>query len=117
MFKILSFLTRKDGLGAAEFADYYESRHIPFILGLAPAPPVYTRRYVTRGAELDAENGSVDFDVVTEVGFPDREAFLAWMAAVSKPGVGERVAEDEARFLDRSRTRSYVVDERVSNGS
>lgn len=117
MFKILSFLTRKEGLGAAEFADYYENRHIPFVLGLAPGPPVYTRRYVTHGAELNAANGSVDFDVVTEVGFPDREAFLAWMAAVSKPGVGERVAEDEARFLDRSRTRSYVVDERVSSGS
>lgn len=114
MFKILTFLTRKEGLEVEAFADYYENRHIPFILSLAPSPPVYTRRYLKRGAELNPANGSVDFDVVTEVGFPDREAFLAWMEAVSRPGVGERVAEDEARFLDRSQTRSYVVDERVS---
>lgn len=87
------------------------------MMRLAPGPTLYKRRYFTRGTEMEADNGSVDFDVVTEVGFPDRTAFDAWMAEVFKPGVAERVAEDEERFLDRSRSRSYVVvDERVTAG-
>ena len=61
MFKILTFLTRKEGLEVEAFADYYENRHIPFILSLAPSPPVYTRRYLKRGTELNPANGSVDF--------------------------------------------------------
>jgi len=68
------------------------------------------------GEELTKEGGAVDFDVVTELGFPDRAAFLAWMAQLSGPGVGEQVAADEAKFLDRSRTRAYVVEEHVTSG-
>jgi hypothetical protein len=34
--------------------------------------------------------------------------------ALFAPGTGERVAEDEARFLERARTRAFVVDERVT---
>jgi hypothetical protein len=50
------------------------------------------------GEELTKEGGAVDFDFVTEQGFPDRAAFLAWMAQLSGPGVGEQVAADEAKF-------------------
>jgi EthD domain len=58
----------------------------------------------------------VDFDVVTELGFTDRADFLAWMAKVSGPEAGPEIAADEAKFLDRSRTRAYVVDEHVTSG-
>ena len=68
-------------------------------------------RYIVRGEELTKEGGAVDFDVMTELQFPDRAAFLAWMAQLSGPGAGEQVAADEARFLDRSRTRAYVIEE------
>ena len=117
MFKVLAFPSKREDLSAEAFIDYYETKHIPFILSLAPGPTLYKRRYFTRGTEMEAGNGSVDFDIVTEVGFPDRAAFDAWLAEVFKPGVAERVAEDEARFFDRSRSRSYVVvDERVTAG-
>jgi hypothetical protein len=68
------------------------------------------------GEELTKEGGAVDLDVVTGQGFPDRAAFLSWMAQLSGPGVGEQVAADEAKFLDRSRTRAYVVEEHVTSG-
>jgi hypothetical protein len=55
---------------------------------------------------LTKEGGAVNFDVVTEQGFLDRAAFFAWMAQLSRPGVGEQVAADKATFLDRSRTRA-----------
>lgn len=69
-----------------------------------------------RGEELTQEGGAVDFDVMTELGFPDRAAFLAWMAQLSGPEAGPQVAADEAKFLDRLRTRAYVVDEHVTSG-
>ena len=114
MFKVLGFLTRREGMEMQAFIDYYENKHVPLICSLAPTPLVYKRRY--RGEKLTREGGAVDFDVVTELGFADRAAFLAWMAQLSGPGAGGQVAADEAKFLDRSRTRAYVFEEHVTSG-
>ena len=108
MFKVLAFLTKKDGLSTEDFVDYYENHHVPLILDLATAPLLYKRRY--RGEALTRADPTVDFDVVTELGFADRAGYRAWMAQLAD--AGGRVAADEARFLDRSRTRAYVVEER-----
>ncbi len=112
MFKVFGFLTKKDGLGRQEFIDYYESKHVPLICSLAPVPTVYKRTYL--GERLTAEGGQVDFDVMTELVFADRRAFDAWMAELAKPGVGARIVQDEEKFLNRARTRAYVVEERVT---
>jgi hypothetical protein len=53
---------------------------------------------------------------VTELVFPDRAAYLAWGSAVGTGTAGEQGAADEARFLDRSRTRAYVIEEHVTAG-
>ena len=116
MFKVFAFLTKREGIETQAFIDYYEHRHVPLICSLAPTPIVYKRRYVVRGEELTKEGGAVDFDVVIELAFADQDAFFAWMARLSGPGAGEQVAADEAKFLDRSRTRAYVVEEHVTSG-
>jgi hypothetical protein len=69
-----------------------------------------------RDEGLTKVGGAVDFDVTTELGFPDRAALFVWLAQLAEPGVGEQVAADEEKFLDRSRTRTYVVDEHVTSG-
>jgi hypothetical protein len=115
MFKIFGFLTKKDGLSMAEFIDYYENKHVPLICSLAPVPAVYKRRYLA-GGKLTAEGGEVDFDVMTELAFADRQAFDEWMAELAKPGVGVRVVEDEEKFLNRARTRAYVINEYLTRG-
>jgi uncharacterized protein (TIGR02118 family) len=115
MYKVFGFLKKRDGISMDEFIDYYENNHIPLILSLALTPLVYKRRYVADASKLTEGGASVDFDVMTELGFPDREAFLAWMGKLFGPDAGDQVAADEARFLDRSRTRAYVVDERVTS--
>jgi len=115
MYKVFGFLNKRDGISTDEFIDYYENNHVPLVLSLAPTPLLYKRRYVVHGEKLTEGSNGVDFDVMTELGFPDREAFLAWMGKLSGPGVGEQVAADEARFLDRPRTRAYVVDERITS--
>ena len=114
MFRVMGFLTKRNGMEQAAFVDYYEHHHVPLILSLAPSPLVYKRRYVEHGNPLAKDDGALDFDVMTELVFADRAAFLAWIAAVGQGEAGERVAADEARFLDRSRTRSAIVDEQVT---
>jgi hypothetical protein len=111
MFTVFAFLAKRDEISMQEFIDYYENKHIPLILTLAPAPLVYKRRYLIRDQELTKSGNVVDYDVMTELGFADQEAFAAWTGKLFAPGIAERVAEDEARFLDRSQTRAYVVQE------
>jgi hypothetical protein len=36
------------------------------------------------------------------------------MAELAKPGVGARIVADEEKFLNRARTRAYVIEERVT---
>jgi len=117
MFKVFAFLTKREGLGMQEFIDYYEGKHIPLILSLAPPPLIYKRRYLVREQELTKSGNIIDCDVMTELGFADQDAFTAWMGKLSAPGVAEQVAEDEGRFLDRSRTRAYVIQEYATAGS
>jgi EthD domain len=116
VLKILSYLVKRDGMPAEEFVDYYENHHVPLILSLAPPPVVYKRHYLQRGDALNLDEANIDFDVVTEQVFADRDAFQSWIAAVTAGDAGERVAADEAQFLDRTRTRSCVVSDYVTTG-
>jgi hypothetical protein len=116
MLKILAFLTKREGIETQAFIEYYEKNHVPLICDLAPTPIVYKRNFLMRGDQFNKENDAIDFDVVTELVFPDRAAYLAWTAQLSKPGSGEQVVADELKFLDRSRTKAYVVEECVTSG-
>jgi hypothetical protein len=64
-----------------------------------------------RDQELTKSGNLVDYDVMTELGFADQEEFASWIGKLLAPGIAEQVAEDEGRFLDRSRTKAYVVHE------
>jgi hypothetical protein len=83
---------------------------VPSVFSLAPTPTVYKRNYLLRGAEFNREDDTIDFDVVTELVFPGRDAFVAWIEKLSVEAIGT----DEQRFLDRSRTRAYVIEEHVT---
>jgi hypothetical protein len=116
MLKVFAFLTKREGMETQAFIDYYEKKHVPLICSLAPTPMVYKRNYLKRGDAFNREDGAIGFDVVTEVGFPDRAALLAWMAKLSEPGAGELVVADEEKFLDRSQYWAYVIEECVTSG-
>lgn len=116
MYRVLSFLTKRSDLSIEEFRDYYENKHIPLILSLAPSPIVYKRRYLDRDKKFTESGVPVDFDVTTELVFSDQETFRAWIGKLTAPENGDKVALDEAMFLDRSQTRAYVIDERVTAG-
>ena len=109
MLKVMAFLVKRPGISSEELVDYYENHHVPMILSLAPPPARYTRNYIRPDATAEPRD---EVDIVTELEFADAGAYQAWVAVMYAPGSG--VADDEARFLDRSKTRSYAVIERTS---
>jgi uncharacterized protein (TIGR02118 family) len=112
MIKVFGYLKRKPGLSPQEFADYYESNHVPLVLSKAPAPLVYKRNYIQRGDSFNIEGEEIGFDCMTELVFTDRDDLLAWMSRLGD----DEIARDEGNFVDRAATRAYVVDERTSAG-
>ena len=110
MFKVFAYLTKREGSTSEALMDYYENHHVPLVLSLAPLPRVYKRNYLHRGDAANLESPAIDFDVVTEMVWDDRAGFENWITSLGVPAI----AEDEARFLDRSKTKAYVIDEGVS---
>jgi EthD domain len=110
MLKVMAFLVKKQGLDTADLIEHYETHHVPLILSLAPAPTTYKRNYLRRDTPA---TGPDDFDIVTELVFPDRATYQDWVSTMYAAGSG--VADDEMNFLDRTRTRSYVVEEHVTD--
>lgn len=111
MYRVMAFLSKKKELTTAEFMDYYEQHHVPLVLSLAASPQMYKRHYIQRDQELSQSGRQVDFDVVVELGFASAEEFhKSWLQPlVLSEQNGPIIAEDEARFLDRSETRAYVL--------
>ena len=81
-----------------------------YLPGLVSAPTTYKPNYLVRDPTTA---GPYDFDIVTELVFPDRAAYQNWVATTYAAGSG--VADDEINFLDRTLTRSYVVEEYVTD--
>ena len=120
MIKLVCLFKIKTGMTQADFVEYYENTHVPLLHELMPQIVRMSRNYVLPDGvflPVHAAGGttsSVPFDVVTEVWFTDRSAFEEVAAITADPVLGARIAEDEARFIDRSQTTLLLVDEKVS---
>lgn len=112
MFTRITLLKRRPGMTIEEFRDYYETHHR--LIGervLAGFAQRYVRRYavpVSPGLEMP------DFDVMTEITFPDRAAHDRCIAALSEPSVAAWVMADEDRLFDRAAMRVFTVEEAES---
>ena len=115
MLKRFVYLKKRAGMSTESFIDYYETKHVPLVLSLAPPPLVYKRHFLIRGDEFNSGEDDLDFDVVAEFGWADRDTQLAWFGAIS--AAADRLAADEVNFLDRSRVRSVLIEERVTGKS
>lgn len=112
MFKVIALLSRKPGLSREAFIEYYETRHVPLIWSLFPYIAEYRRNFVDLAGAIIADGASApDFDSVTELWFHDRAGYDAMLSAHATTDAGPRIAEDEENFLDRSKTRFFIVDE------
>ncbi|KTE00926.1 ethyl tert-butyl ether degradation protein EthD [Sphingopyxis sp. H038] len=115
MFKVISLLKARADISRAAFIDYYETRHAPLVLELMPNILAYRRNYVAAEGSIAFDLAPpFDYDSVTEIWFHDRAAYDEALAVLMSPANAARLAADEEQFLDRSKTRLIVVDERAS---
>lgn len=111
MLKCVALLKRKAGMPQDAFVAYYETRHAPLIISLAPQILAYRRNYVDRAGAFEFGGATIDFDVVTELFFADRAAYDSFAARCAEPDVARQIAEDEENVFDRTATRMMVVEE------
>jgi hypothetical protein len=128
-FNVIAHVWRKPGTTMEEFAEYYENKHIPLIYDLAGSkfPLHHIRHYVRRNSpdpaittgELsnlqtfatlfkDKPDG-VDYDVMVEMAFEDKAAWEAFVGVFALPDAAAKLAEDEAKFVDGSKTSIFLV--------
>jgi EthD domain len=110
---LITLLKRREGMSKADFIAYYEAHHRKIgeqVLG------GYATRYVRRFLHpSDGEDHACDADVVLEIDFPDAATRDACFAAMGDPAVMEMIVADEEKLFDRSRIRTFSVEESVSD--
>lgn len=120
MIKLVALFKRKAGMSMDEFSQYYENNHVPLVKKYMPQIIHYRRNYIIPGSTLEA--GHMDsaapplpaFDVITEVWFENREQYDAMIAVTSDPKIGAIIADDEAKFFDRTSMTMFLVDEHIT---
>jgi EthD domain len=109
---LITLLKRREGMNKEDFIAYYESHHRLIgekVLG------GYATRYVRRHLyPTDGEADVFDADVILEIDFPDQRTMDACFAAMSDAAVMNEIVADEEKLFDRSRMRTFTVEERVS---
>lgn len=105
---LVALFKRRPGMSKGEFVERYETRHR--LIGekvLAGYATRYERRYLN---PVDGTEVDWDFDVVMEMDFPNIETFERFRAATADPEVSREIEADEAFLFDRSRMRSYTIE-------
>jgi len=115
MIKMVILLSRKPGMSREDFIRHYETVHAVLAVKLVPGMTDYRRNFldVSKPA-FGVTNEHPGFDCITEMVFPDRAAYERAFAEFSKPEVIEAIIQDEGKLFDRTRIRTYMVDEFVS---
>lgn len=115
MVKLIALLKKKPGMSREDFIAHYELRHAPLAMQLTAMGHDYRRNYPkTARIEGRETDSAPEYDVITEVWFEDRRAYEAFAASMKDPQVRAQIVGDEERFLDRSASRIYIVDEYIT---
>lgn len=117
--KMIVLFRRKQDLTPAQFRDYYETKHAPMALKLFPYMKDYRRNYIRQDLMHQRAGGEsikapLDFDVITEITFANKSDYDRMVHDMTSPAVQTQVIEDEKRFLDRSATVVFLVDEEAT---
>ena len=117
--KMVVLFRRKQGLTPDQFRDHYEQRHAPLALKLFPYFKDYTRNYIRHDLKHQRAGGepidsNLDFDAIVEITFASNDDYERMRREMADPAIREQVVADEQRFLDRSATVVFLVDEERS---
>ncbi|MCK9541403.1 MAG: EthD domain-containing protein [Novosphingobium sp.] len=106
MIKVVMLVHRRPGMTFEAFRAHYEDVHVPLALSRFGLLRRYVRNYCD-----GADGNEPPADCITELWFDDLDALRRQGAETA--GDAE-IAADEVLFMDRERTRHFVVDERTS---
>lgn len=114
------FLWRREGTTPEQFADYYESRHLPLVSTLVPPPPIHERSYPldsrTIALGIPPREGIFSFDSVTAVTFDSQSDFEARLRSLADDTKSKQAKTDEARFTETDKRLTYVAEAEISEG-
>jgi uncharacterized protein (TIGR02118 family) len=118
MLKLIYSLARKPGLSRTEFQRYWHEVHAPLVAEAAPALAI--RRYVqshSRVSHLDAAllaSRSLEgppYDGHAELWWESEAAMVAAMGTPEGAAAAQRLLDDEANFIDFTRSRMVFATE------
>ncbi len=118
MLKLIYALARREGMSREAFQHYWREVHAPLVAAAAPALGI--RRYVQSHSVATALDGALQesrslaqppFDGHAELWFDSVEAIEAALATPEGQAAAQRLLEDEARFIDFSRSRMVLAHE------
>lgn len=126
MYKVLSFIKRKEGMTHEQFRDHFERSHAAMALKYCGHLfQEYRRNYITTvyggGDPRDASGGygprEWEWDLISEWIMKDKADYDEIIRIMTqKPGIRENFLADEDRFIDR-RTIVTVPCEVVDKGT
>jgi uncharacterized protein (TIGR02118 family) len=123
LLKLTFCLRRKSGLGLAGFQDYWLNTHGPLVRRLQPALGMTRyvqlhRREDDLGVGMAKVRGAPEpYDGVAELWWENEESFRASGRTPEGREAGRLLLEDEARFIDLSRSPLWLNREQVIYGA
>ncbi len=105
MIKMISLVFKKPGLTDEEFKSYWRGKHGALAGKIIPGLRRYTQNHFIR-----LPGSKYEGDGFVEIWFDDLEGFNKYLAWRQTPAA-QPLLEDESKFLDRSKTVRYVVEE------
>lgn len=109
---VITLLKRRHGMSKADFIARYEESHRRIGEKVLAG---YATRYVRRFLHpADGADTVHDPDVVMEIDFPDTATRDACFAAMADPAIMAEIVADEELLFDRSRNRTFSVEEHAS---
>jgi len=117
MVKLVYCLRRRSDVPAEEFRRYWLEKHGPRVRGFAEA--LRARKYVqshTLDSPLNAvltESRGMEspYDGITEVWWDDMKQLEAGFGSSEGQAASNDLIEDEARFIDLSKSRIFLTEE------
>lgn len=106
MTKLVLLVKRKPGLSHEQFRAHYEASHAPLARAKLPLLRKYVRNFLTPLPGMTEP----EFDCITEFWF-DSDADCNATRELASTVVGQALAEDEERFMDRPRMLCYFAEE------
>ena len=123
MLRLVYVLRRRPEMTREEFQRYWRENHGPLVASVADKLGIKRYQQVHTGYDEfaiggDAVRGDVaePYDGVAELWFDDLASLQANFTSEEGQEAGRLLAEDEAKFIDFSRSAAWLADEHVFVG-